>query len=230
MKNKTILIIEDETDIVHLLKHYLGKEGYTLYEAGDGLRGLHMAKEKRPHLIVLDLMLPGMDGLEVCRNLRAHPETAYLPILMLTAKGEETDKVIGLELGADDYVAKPFSPKEVVARVKALLRRSERLDKEPVSYRYGSISLDVTRHEVKMGRQAVRLTAREFGLLEKLLKNKGHVLTRATLLDTVWGIDSEVTTRTVDVHVRRLREKIPSLQEAIETVKSYGYKLREEQG
>jgi DNA-binding response OmpR family regulator len=173
-------------------------------------------------------MLPEMDGLEVCKRLRADPKTSVLPIIMLTAKGEESDKIVGLELGADDYVTKPFSPKELVARVKALLRRSERREEEALSYRYGPLSVDVTRHEVRASGKEIQLTAKEFSLLLQLLKNKGRVLTREILLDTVWGYDSDVTTRTVDVHIRRLREKIPLLGEAIVTVKSYGYKLKDE--
>lgn len=226
--HKKILIIEDEGDIVNLLSHYLDKEGYVVNVANDGLSGLRLARREKPHLIILDLMLPELDGLEVCKKLRIGPETANLPILMLTAKGEESDKVIGLELGADDYVTKPFSPKELVARVKALFRRSEIRDKEPPSYTYGPLIVDLARHDVKVDGKKIHLRAKEFELLAQLMKNKGRVLTRDLLLDTVWGYDSEVTTRTVDVHIRRLREKIHFLSEAIVTVKSYGYKLRDE--
>lgn len=226
---KKIVVIEDDQDILNLLSHYLGKEGYSVKSAQDGARGLKLIKQETPDLVVLDLMLPELDGLEVCKRLRMDPRTSTLPMIMLTAKGEESDKIVGLELGADDYVTKPFSPKELVARVKALLRRSEhREEGEQPSYRYGPLVLDVTRHEVKAGGKEIRLTAKEFGLLVQLLKNKGRVLTREVLLDTVWGYDSEVTTRTVDVHIRRLREKIPVLSEAIVTVKSYGYKLKDQ--
>ncbi|MEK7280712.1 MAG: response regulator transcription factor [Nitrospirota bacterium] len=229
MKNKRILIIEDEQDIVRLLTHYLQKEGYTLQTATDGVSGLQLARKDIPHLIILDLMLPEMEGLEVCKRLRMDHKTSALPIIMLTAKGEESDKIIGLELGADDYITKPFSPKELVARVKALLRRSERRDEEPPSYTYGPLELNLESHDVKIDGKEVHLRAKEFDLLVQLLKNKGRVLTREVLLDTVWGYDSDVTTRTVDVHIRRLREKIPFLNDAIVTVKSYGYKLRVEE-
>ena len=228
--NPTILVIEDEQDIFNLLSHYLSKEGYAVQWASDGHSGLEWACRHHPRLIILDLMLPGLDGLEVCKRLRALPETTQVPVLMLTAKTEESDKIVGLELGADDYVSKPFSPKELVARVKALLRRSTRQEEPPASYAYSGLNVDVTRHEVTVDAKEIHLTAKEFGLLTQFLKNTGRVLTRDVLLDIVWGYDSDVTTRTVDVHVRRLREKIPLLSSAIITVQSYGYKLRDEEG
>jgi DNA-binding response OmpR family regulator len=226
--SKKIVLVEDDQDIARLVTHYLTKEGYVVKPSQDGVRGIQLVKQETPDLVILDLMLPEMDGLEVCKRLRADPKTSVLPIIVLTAKGEESDKIVGLELGADDYVTKPFSPKELVARVKALFRRSERHVEESPTFRYGPLSLDVSRHEVKVGGKAIQLTAKEFSLLLQLLKNRGRVLTRDTLLDTVWGYDSDVTTRTVDVHIRRLREKIPFLSDAIETVKSYGYKLKDE--
>ena len=226
---KKILIIEDEGDIVNLLEHYLSKEGYTICVANDGIAGLHLAGREKPDLIILDLMLPELDGLEVCKRLRKTRESANLPVLMLTAKGEESDKIVGLELGADDYVTKPFSPKELVARVKALLRRSEQREEQSISYSYGNLILDVTGHDVRLDGIEIHMRAKEFDLLLQLLKNKGRVLAREMLLDTIWGYDADVTTRTVDVHIRRLREKIPFLSEAIVTVKSYGYKLRDEE-
>jgi DNA-binding response OmpR family regulator len=225
---KKIVLIEDEQDITNLLTLYLSKEGYHVRSSPNGVKGLQLVKQERPDLVILDLMLPEMDGLEVCKRLRADAKTSALSIIMLTAKGEESDKIVGLELGADDYVTKPFSPKEVVARVKALLRRSERPGEESQSYRYGPISLDVARYEVKVSGKEIQLTAKEFSLFVQLLRNNGRVLTREVLLDTVWGYDSDVNTRTVDVHIRRLREKIPFLSEAIVTVKSYGYKLKDE--
>lgn len=211
--------------------HYLQREGHSAKIAADGLEGLKKVKEISPDLVILDLMLPEMGGLEVCKTLRGGTQTATVPLLILTAKGEESDKVIGLELGADDYVSKPFSPRELVARVKALLRRSQRHERDlPVnSYTYGPIVLDETRHDVRINGREVHLTAKEFGLLAQLLKSKGRVLTRETLLETVWGYDSNVSTRTVDVHIRRLREKLPILSKAIVTVMSYGYKLIEEE-
>jgi DNA-binding response OmpR family regulator len=225
---KKVLVVEDEKDILHLVKLYLDKEGFRTLTAATGAEGLKCAKQDKPDLIVLDLMLPEIDGLEICKRLRAAPETAMVPIIMLTAKAEESDTVIGLELGADDYVTKPFSPKALVARVKAMFRRLERSqqDAQPV-YRYGEMTMDLSRHEVSVGGKDVLLTAKEFGLLEHLLRNPGRVLTREVLLNTVWGYDYFGTTRTVDVHVRRLKQKIPLLEDAIVSIKSLGYKLRE---
>jgi len=226
--SKKILIIEDERDIRDLVAHYLVKDGYKVEAASDGAKGLSLAKSLKPDLIILDLMLPEMDGLEVCKKLRADPKTAAVPIIMLTAKGEETDKIVGLELGADDYLTKPFSPKELTARVKALLRRAAPSDAKAQTYDYGDLHLDALKHEVRFKGREVSLTAKEFGLLEQLLQSKGRVLTRDVLLNQVWGYDYYGTTRTVDVHIRRLREKISLLSHAILTVKPYGYKLKEE--
>ena len=228
---KKILIVEDEQDILQLVKLYLEKEGFRTITATNGVEALKKVKEDNPHLIVLDLMLPELDGLEVCKRLRSAPETAMLPIIMLTAKAEESDTVIGLELGADDYVAKPFSPKALVARIKAMLRRLERTPAEGAGlYRYGPLTMDTTRHEVRMGNDEVPLTAKEFGLLEHLLRYPGRVLTRDILLNAVWGYDYYGTTRTVDVHVRRLKQKLPLLDAAIVSVKSLGYKLKNADG
>jgi two-component system alkaline phosphatase synthesis response regulator PhoP len=228
---KTILIVEDEQDILQLVKLYLEKEGFRTATAINGIEALKKVKEEKPALIVLDLMLPEIDGLEVCKRLRSVPDTAMLPIIMLTAKAEESDTVIGLELGADDYVTKPFSPKALVARVKALLRRLERTPADGVSlYRYGPLTMNLTRHEVSLGKQEVPLTAKEFGLLEHLLRHPGRVLTRDVLLNAVWGYDYYGTTRTVDVHIRRLKQKLPFLGEAIISVKSLGYKLKDAAG
>jgi two-component system alkaline phosphatase synthesis response regulator PhoP len=228
---KKILIVEDEPDILQLVKLYLEKEGFRTATAVNGAQALKKVKEDKPDLIVLDLMLPEIDGLEVCKRLRSVPDTAMLPIIMLTAKAEESDTVIGLELGADDYVAKPFSPKALVARIKALLRRLERTPAEGTGlYRYGPLTMDTTRHEVRLGNDEVPLTAKEFGLLEHLLRYPGRVLTRDILLNAVWGYDYYGTTRTVDVHIRRLKQKLPSLDAAIISVKSLGYKLKESAG
>jgi two-component system alkaline phosphatase synthesis response regulator PhoP len=226
--HKKILVVEDEQDILQLVKHYLEKEGFRPITAMNGLEALKKVKEEKPDLLVLDLMLPELDGLEVCKRLRSVPETAMLPILMLTAKAEESDTIVGLELGADDYVTKPFSPKALVARVKALLRRVERMpDGGPDLYRYGTLTMNLARHEVTLGTQEVPLTAKEFGLLEHLLRHRGRVLTREVLLNAVWGYDYYGTTRTVDVHIRRLKQKLPLLEEAIISVKSLGYKLKD---
>lgn len=229
--SKKILIVEDEPDILQLVKLYLEKEGFRTATAVNGAQALKKVKEDKPDLVVLDLMLPEIDGLEVCKRLRSVPDTAMLPIIMLTAKAEESDTVIGLELGADDYVAKPFSPKALVARIKALLRRLERTPAEGTGlYRYGPLTMDTTRHEVRLGNDEVPLTAKEFGLLEHLLRYPGRVLTRDILLNAVWGYDYYGTTRTVDVHIRRLKQKLPSLDAAIISVKSLGYKLKESAG
>ncbi len=226
--HKKILIVEDEQDILQLVKHYLEKEGFRSITTMSGLEGLKKVKEEKPDLVVLDLMLPEIDGLEVCKRLRSVPDTAMLPILMLTAKAEESDTIVGLELGADDYVTKPFSPKALVARVKALLRRAERTpDGGADLYRYGTLTMNLARHEVTIGTQEVPLTAKEFGLLEHLLRHRGRVLTRDVLLNAVWGYDYYGTTRTVDVHIRRLKQKLPLLEEAIVSVKSLGYKLKD---
>jgi DNA-binding response OmpR family regulator len=225
---KKILVVEDEADILHLVTLYLEKEGFRLYTAGTGVQALKLVKEERPDLIILDLMLPELDGLEVCKKIRMNADTAMIPILMLTAKAEESDTVIGLELGADDYVTKPFSPKALVARVKALLRRMDRSAGEAQAiHRYNSLVIDLSRHEVKVQDREIQLTAKEFGLLEHLVRNMGRVLTRDVLLNAVWGYDYYGTTRTVDVHVRRLKQKIPLLHDAIVSVKSLGYKLRD---
>jgi two-component system alkaline phosphatase synthesis response regulator PhoP len=224
---KKILIVEDEKEILDLVKLYLEKEGYRTCTAITGTDGLKQVKAEHPDLVILDLMLAEMDGLEVCKRLRANPETAMIPIIMLTAKAGEADTIIGLELGADDYVTKPFSPKALVARVKALFRRLERKQDEPSRYSYGPLLMDLARHEVKIQGRDVMLTVKEFGLLQHLLQHPGRVLTRDVLLNAVWGYDYYGTTRTVDVHVRRLKQKIPLLNDAILSVKSLGYKLKE---
>ena len=226
--SKKVLVVEDDRDILLLVKMYLDNEGFRTITASNGAEALKQVKSEHPQLIVLDLMLPEVDGLEVCKKLRMGPETAKVPIIMLTAKTEESDTVIGLELGADDYVGKPFSPRALVARIKALLRRLELADDRDVSvHRYGMLLLDPSRHEVTVNGREVVLTAKEFGLLEHLLRNPGRVLTRDLLLNNVWGYDYHGTTRTVDVHVRRIKQKLPMLDDAILSIKSLGYKLKE---
>ena len=226
---KKILIVEDEADIAQLVKLYLEKDRFRTTIASTGSEGLTMIKANRPDMVILDLMLPEMDGLEICKKIRTAPETALLPVLMLTAKAEESDTIIGLELGADDYVSKPFSPKVLVTRVKALFRRLERADDpKHTSYTYGSLRMDLSRHEATVDGKEIHLTAKEFGLLEQLLHHPGRVLTRDVLLNAVWGYDYYGTTRTVDVHIRRLKLKIPLLNAAIISVKSLGYKLSDQ--
>lgn len=226
---KTILIVEDEPEIAQLVKHYLEKDGFHPCIAHTGIEALKLVTSEHPDLVILDLMLPEMDGLEVCKSIRQKPETSLLPILMLTAKNEESDTIVGLELGADDYVTKPFSPKTLVARVKALFRRLERThDHKPTALTYGPLQMDLIRHEVTVKGKEVLLTAKEFGLLEHLLRHPGRVLTRDMLLNAVWGYDYYGTTRTVDVHVRRLKVKMSFLNESIVSVKSLGYKLSDQ--
>ncbi|MFN3476448.1 MAG: response regulator [Candidatus Methylomirabilales bacterium] len=224
-----VLVVEDEQDIVELVRYHLEREGFRVVAAADGSGALRAMAEEKPDLVILDLMLPGVDGLEVCRRLRRDPSTVRLPILMLTAKGEEVDKVVGLELGADDYVTKPFSPREVVARVKALLRRSTEPEVKEV-FRFGSLEVDVGRHTVAIQGEAVALTSKEFELLRALITAKGRVLSRDFLLDRVWGYERamEVESRTVDVHIRRLRQKLGPEGRRILTVKNVGYRFEAE--
>ena len=220
-----ILVVEDDPDIADLIRHYLEKSGHAVQVLGSGAAVLPRVRGERPDLIVLDLMLPGLDGLMVCQALRSDPLTAAIPIIMVTARGDEADRIAGLELGADDYVTKPFSAKELAARVSALLRRTQRLDPADPVVRYGSITIDSGRHVVTVDGQEVRLTAKEFLLLLYLVQHRGRVLSRDLLLTDVWGYQYTGGTRTVDVHIRRLREKVPVLTNAIETIKQFGYKL-----
>ncbi len=222
-----VLVIEDDPDLRRLVSHYLERENYLVRQVGDGAEGLRFTRQWRPDLVILDLFLPSVDGLEVCRALRRDAATAAVPIVMLTAKADESDRVVGLELGADDYVTKPFSPKELVARVRAVLRRSAGPVAPPRVFHYGPIEMDSVGHRVTVDGREVRLTAKEFALLAEFLTQAGRVLSREVLLNRVWGLDYFGTTRTVDVHVRRLREKIPALATALITVKSYGYRLNE---
>ena len=219
------LVVEDDPDIGQLLAHYLQKAGFEPVLVTAGREVLSRAKQDPYDVILLDLMLPGLDGLQVCRALRADPGTAQVPIIMLTAKGEESDRIVGLELGADDYITKPFSPNEVIARIRALLRRTQRPATADSRILYGPLSVDVDRHLVKIGGDEVKLTAKEFLLLQYLMEHRGRVLSRDLLLSDVWGYSYTGGTRTVDVHVRRLREKLPFLAGAIVTVKQFGYKL-----
>ena len=220
-----IFVVEDDRDIAELIAHYFDKAGWQPQVFGTGSDALIAARQQAPDCIVLDLMLPGMDGLEVCRALRAEATTATIPIIILTARGEETDRIVGLELGADDYIAKPFSPNELVARVRALLRRVNRVPSSDALLQFGSLTVDLSRHTVSDGDRDVRLTAKEFMLLQYFLQHRGRVLSRDLLLGDVWGYRYTGGTRTVDVHVRRLREKLPILTTALVTVKQFGYKL-----
>jgi two-component system alkaline phosphatase synthesis response regulator PhoP len=225
---KRVLVVEDEADIVELITHYLRAEGLEVEAEGNGRRALERLREGGADLVVLDLQLPGMDGLSLCAELRRDPRTRGLPVIMLTARGEEKDRVVGLEVGADDYVVKPFSPKELVARVRALQRRLERRDDEGETLLLGDVEVDTARHTVRAGGRSVHLTAKEFALLVALVEARGRVLSRQALLERVWGYSYAEGTRTVDVHVRRLREKLPGLAERLITVKSLGYRMERE--
>jgi DNA-binding response OmpR family regulator len=224
---KNILVVEDEKDIIEVLRYYLEKENYRVHVAPDGFTALELASKIVPNLILLDLMLPRLDGIETCKRLKSDERLRDIPVIMVTAKAEEADKIRGLDIGADDYVTKPFSAKELMARVKAHLRRREGNIPEK-SFQYGTLSVDTVKHEVKIDGGEVELTAKEFELLLYMLENKGRVLTRDMILNHVWGYDYFGSTRTVDVHVTRLRQKIPMLTEAIFTIKSFGYKLKEQ--
>ena len=225
-----VLVIDDEVDIVALVRYHLEKAGMQCLEGVDGATALRLIREHRPDLLLLDLMLPGLDGLEICRQLRRDPATAHLPIIMLTAKAEEVDRVVGLEVGADDYVVKPFSPRELIARVRAILRRAQ----EPIDTsvkRIAELEVDEARHHVAVKGMPVELTAKEFGLLCALMRANGRVLNRDQLLEGVWGYAdaAEIESRTVDVHIRRLREKLGSEARRIVTVKSVGYRFNGEE-
>jgi DNA-binding response OmpR family regulator len=222
-----ILVAEDDPDIASLLAHYLRKAGFEADVVSSGRDVVPRIRKTPPDLLILDVMLPGVDGLDVCRAVRADENTAGIPIIMVTAKGEESDRIVGLELGADDYVTKPFSPGEVVARVRALLRRSNRTGPAESRLVYGPITVDVERHMVRIDHSEIKLTAKEFLLLQYLMQHRGRVLSRDLLLTDVWGYSYTGGTRTVDVHVRRLREKVPFLEDALQTVKQFGYKLVE---
>ena len=226
-----ILIVEDEANIRQLLRYNLEKEGFQVMEAIDGIQGLRTAQREKPDLVLLDLMLPGMDGLEVCRTLKGAPATSALPIIMLTAKAEEVDKIIGLELGADDYMTKPFSPRELTARIKAVLRRSQKETALPGDLQVGRLRFNFSRYEVSMGGVKLELTPKEYELIKMLATNLGKVFTREQLLEKVWGYEYFGDTRTVDVHVRHLRAKMaadPATSDMLETVRGFGYRLREE--
>ena len=221
-----VLVVEDNRDIAELIQHVLERAGHAVDLLSAGNEVARRVQTHLPDLVILDLMLPGLDGLLVCQALRGDDRTASLPIIMLTARGEEADRVRGLELGADDYITTPFSPKELVARVGAILRRVERTAAAPgVVLRYGPITMDLDRHKVGAADADVRLTAKEFLLLRYLIEHRGRVLSRDVLLTDVWGYQYTGGTRTVDVHVRRLREKLPFLNQAIATVKQFGYRL-----
>jgi two-component system, OmpR family, alkaline phosphatase synthesis response regulator PhoP len=227
MAEEKILVVDDEENILELIRFNLENSGYKILTANNGNDAIKLVKSEEPQLVLLDLMLPGMDGYEVCKEIRKDNAVSTTPIIMITAKGEELDKILGLELGADDYITKPFSVRELIARVKAVLRRTvpQFIDK---SYRFGNISVDFHKHEVIKGDERVELTLKEFELLEILIKNKGRVMTRDFLLDRIWGYEFIGESRTVDVHIRHLRQKIEEDDKNpryIETVRGIGYRF-----
>ena len=226
MAEQRITLVEDEADIAEVLAYNLGKEGFEVevHERGDA--ALEAIRHRPPDLILLDLMLPGLDGLEITRALKREAGISTIPLVMLTAKSEEVDRIVGLELGADDYIPKPFSPREVVLRVKAVLRRFKTSGEGSGALQAGRIRLDPTAHRLEVAGREVSLTATEFRLLQTLLSRAGRVQTRSRLLADVWGYAEDVDSRTVDTHIRRLRRKLGDEAERIETIIGVGYRLR----
>ena len=223
--SKKILVAEDEEDVRRLVCNSLKNAGFATLEAADGPGALETARTQLPALLVLDLMLPGMQGLEVCKALKVGTETKGIPILMLTAKAEEVDRIVGFELGADDYMTKPFSPRELVLRVQSILRRASGQPPEDAIVKLGEITLDRTQHKVTVKGKPLELTATEFKLLATLMERRGRVQSRDVLLNDVWSYDSVIDTRTVDTHVRRLREKLGKAGNHVETVRGFGYRM-----
>jgi two-component system phosphate regulon response regulator PhoB len=225
----SILVADDEEDVLNLVATNLKAAGFELFKAYDGVTALEKARSYRPSLIILDLMLPGMTGLEVCRALKEDQRLAAIPVIMLTAKAAETDRIAGLELGADDYITKPFSPRELVLRVKSVLRRSAGASAEAREVlKVGPLEIDRSRHQVRVNQKEVDLTATEYKLILLLLERRGRVQSRDMLLNEVWGYESLIDTRTVDTHVRRLREKLGPAADCIETVRGFGYRVAED--
>jgi len=227
MEKSTILLVEDDVDILQLVDHNLKLADFHVLTAQDGYEALSLAKKYLPQLVILDLMLPGLDGFEVCKELKRSPTTKNIPVLMLTARGEEVDRIVGLELGADDYVVKPFSPRELILRVRAILRRFAPEEPAIARWQRNGLGVDYESHRVTVDNQETILTATEFRLLAELIRNQGKVLTRDKLLDKVWGYQFDGYARTVDTHIRRLRQKIGPYAEWIETVRGVGYRFRD---
>ncbi len=225
MSKAIVLIVEDEADIRDLISFNLEREGFTPIQAEDGIQGLELAVVHKPDIILLDVMMPGKDGFQVCRELERNAETAHIPIIILTAKGEEIDRIVGLELGADDYVVKPFSVRELILRIRAILRRQAKAEQGPNLFKHG-IRLDPLAHSVMVNNEPVDLTATEFRLLEDIMRHAGTVRTREQLLNTVWGYQFEGYARTVDTHVRRLRAKLGPQADNLETVRGVGYRFK----
>ncbi len=225
---KRILLIEDEEDIAALIKLQADVYGYKLHVEMDGLNGFRACEREKPDLVLLDIMLPGQNGFDVCRKIKSHPELKQIPIIMLTAKGEEIDIVLGLELGADDYILKPFSPKVLFSRIKAVLRRNKESETSPSILTFGEFTLDVDRYLLKKQDKSITVTLSEFGILHRLLSNRGKVLTRNQLLEDIHNDDAFVVDRNIDVHVASLRKKLGPNFEHIETVRGIGYRFQED--
>ncbi len=226
MSQGTLLVIDDEKDLVELVRYNFQREGYDVVAAADGHSGLEIALTQRPDVILLDVMMPTMDGLEVCRRLRAEVRTQHVPIIMLTARAAETDRIVGLELGADDYVTKPFSPRELVARVRAVLRRNNRQQSGKV-IRHGKLEVDVDRHEVTFDSRRIELTATEFRIVQFLAGRPGRVVSRDDIIDGGLSRDAAIFDRTIDVHITSIRRKLGSGGAMIETVRGFGYRLND---
>jgi DNA-binding response OmpR family regulator len=227
MSKGKILVVDDEKDLIDLIRYNFEKDGFKVIGAPNGEAGLSLARSEKPDLIVIDLMLPDIDGLDVCRSLREGGGISHIPIVMLTAKSSESDRIVGLELGADDYVTKPFSPRELLARVKALLRRSYGFRQQAGVIRRGVLSIDPASHQVCCGDATVDLTATEYRLLQFLASNPGFVYSRSALIDGALGRDVTVLERTIDVHIMSLRRKLGQCGDWIETIRGFGYKFRE---
>lgn len=227
MSGSSVLIVEDDDDILHLLAYNVRAAGFAVFTAQEGYEALRIAKERRPGLIVLDLMIPGADGFEVCRELKRGSDTRGIPVIMLTARGEEVDRIVGLELGADDYVVKPFSPRELILRIRAVLRRSPPDGAQGSVWQLEGLRIDFDAHKVLIDGEDVLFTATEFKLLVELIRSRGKVKSRDYLLDKVWGYHFEGYARTVDTHVRRLRQKLGPYADRVETVRGIGYRFRD---
>lgn len=227
MSKDLILVVEDDEDILQLVKYNLEGAGFEVETASDGLDAVAKARRQTPDLVLLDLMLPGMDGLDVAKELKKEPDTAGVPIIMVTAKGEEVDRIVGLELGADDYIVKPFSPREIVLRIKAVLRRAKPAEPSRQTWKLDGLLVDLEAHRVEVDHREIPLTATEFKLLAELIRSQGRVQTRDQLLNSVWGYEFDGYARTVDTHIRRLRQKLSGYAKLVETVRGVGYRFRE---
>ncbi len=229
MPDKRILIVEDDENIAKLVQYNFQKAGFVCVVADSGEEAIDVIEKKSFDAIILDIMLPGIDGLEVCKRIRSNKRSSSTPVIMLTAKGEEVDRIVGFEIGADDYVVKPFSPRELILRVKSIFKRGiKKPEEEKDVLKFGNLTVDFSSHTVCINKREIELTPIEFKLLVLFLKRKGRVQSRDVLLSDVWNIDSDITTRTIDTHVKRLRQKLGKIGDCIKTVRGIGYKLIEE--